>query len=404
MLGVTLASTLTLAGVATARLSADVHTVHLGGEPGLRSVNGASSDPNADPSFVGPVDFVLVGSDTRNGQVEAAAGDPGTDNNDVTILVHVSADHRQLTAVSIPRDLVTSLPPCNNTDTGRTSVAAVGMFNEALARGGVRGGLSCVAAAVARLTGIRPQYAALLKFDGVAAITDAVGGVQVCVSKPIHDRYVGLNLPAGEHLITGSDASAFVRSRHGVADGSDLARISNQQVFLSALARKVTRRGGPLYNPVSLYQLAHAALSNMVVSDNLAKVTTVMELARTVQGMSTSNMLFVQYPTIADPQNPNRLVAGPGAAALNIALRDDTPTNLSNSTTGRGATATQGASAPGDSSNATEAPNGATATGPIRTPSPTGPASATSAASTPLPSSITGQSANEATCSVGSGN
>ncbi|MBK0296730.1 LytR family transcriptional regulator, partial [Bacillus sp. S34] len=68
-----------------------------------------------------------------------------------------------------------------------------------------------------------------------------------------------------------------------------------QQVFLSALLRKVTS-DGTLSNPITLYKLAGAALSNMTLSDGLAQARTLVGLAGALRGMSTANMLFVQYP------------------------------------------------------------------------------------------------------------
>src|SRR6185437_10643347 len=130
------------------------------------------------------------------------------------------------------------------------------------------GGLSCVVLTAEALTGLTIPYAAEISFDGVSAMSDAVGGVTVCLATPLTDPYVGLNLPAGQQTLVGAQALAFVRSRHGVGDGSDLGRISNQQLFLSALLRTVTS-AGVLTNPLTLYTLAKAATSNATLSDTL---------------------------------------------------------------------------------------------------------------------------------------
>lgn len=389
---VVLVSATSVAAIAAGTLSSAVETVHIG-PTGKPAVTGAAA-------LRGAVDFVIVGSDTRQGQVEAAEGDPGGLNNDVTMLVHISADHQQMTAISIPRDTVGPLPACVDTDTGEQRPATTGMFNTALARGGSAGGLNCVVAAVANLTGVQAEFAGIFKFDGVAAMSSAVGGVDVCIAEPIHDRYVGLHLEPGVRTLEGRTASAFLRSRHGVADGSDLGRISNQQVFLSALARKVLAPGGTLSNPVQLYQLAHAALSNMIVSDNLKSADTMVSLALTMQGMDLSRVLFVQYPTVEDPMDVNRLVVDQEAAhALNVAVQQDEKTTLSASALGRGAVAS--------TTPPTAAPDPGTGSSvPTQAPTPTPGAATTSTPTqqpTALPSSITGQTASEATCSKGSG-
>lgn len=399
LLGITaivaVTSATSIAAIAVGSLGSSVQTVRIGAA-------GKPSRTGAD-ALRGAVDFVVVGSDTRQGQTEATEGDPGTLNNDVTMLVHISADHQQMTAVSIPRDTVMELPACVDTDSGQTRPAERAMFNEALARGGNQGGLRCVVAAVQSLTGVEAQFAGILKFDGVAAMSTAVGGVDVCVATPIHDPYVGLDLEPGIHPIEGQTASAFLRSRHGVGDGGDLGRISNQQVFLSALARKVLAPGGALSNPVTLYKLAQAALSNMILSDNLTSPDTMISLALTLKGMDLSKVLFVQYPTLPNPADINRLIVDEQPAqALNVALQTDAKTNLNDSALGGGATKqSSDSTAP---SKSTSAPS---STAPAAHESPSdGPATAapsTAATSTALPSTITGQTAAEATCSKGSG-
>lgn len=399
---VVLASATSVAAIAAGTLSSAVETVHIG-PTGKPAVTGAAA-------LEGAVDFVLVGSDTRQDQAEAVEGDPGTLNNDVTMLVHISADHQQMTAISIPRDTVGPLPACVDSDSGERHPATTGMFNTALARGGTANGLNCVVAAVANLTGVQATFAGIFKFDGVAAMSEAVGGVDVCIAEPIHDRYVGLHLEPGVRTLEGRTASAFLRSRHGVADGSDLGRISNQQVFLSALARKVLAPGGTLSNPVQLYRLAHAALSNMIVSDNLKSADTMVSLALTMQGMDLSKILFVQYPTVEDPADRNRLVVDQAAAhALNVAVQDDAKTTLSASALGRGAVAapggqTSGAASSSPAAPATGAPGTGATTGGRRPTAPATPGrSAPAERPTALPSSITGQTASEQTCSKGSG-
>jgi anionic cell wall polymer biosynthesis LytR-Cps2A-Psr (LCP) family protein len=74
---------------------------------------------------------------------------------------------------------------------------------------------------------------------------------------------------AGTYELRGVDALAFLRSREGVGDGSDLTRISSQQVYLSALVRKL-KSEDTLGDPKKVYDLAKAALSKMQLSTSLA--------------------------------------------------------------------------------------------------------------------------------------
>ncbi len=400
-LAVLLVSGTSVAAIAGAQLAAAPETVEL-------STDDQSTARTADITAIdGGANILLIGSDTRVGQFDSDEDVEGA-RNDVTMLVHISQDHQQLTAVSFPRDLMVPIPTCTNPATGTTYPAATAaMFNTALGNGGV----SCVVDTVENLTGLSIPYAGLITFDGVIEMSNALGGVDVCVAEPIDDTFTGLHLTAGSHSLEGSDALAFLRTRHGVGDGSDLARISSQQVFLSALLRKVTAEG-TLSEPVTLYKLAGAALSNMTLSDGLARPRTLVALASALRGMSTANMLFVQYPVADDPADKARVIVDQETAhTLNVALQNDVRSSLSDSSTGRASEespsrggTSSGSSGAAGSSGGTEAPSadpstpgaatGSTAPTPSATRTPT-------ATATPLPSSITGQSASERTCSVG---
>ncbi len=381
-LAVVLVSGTSVAAIAGAQLASAPKSVQL-------STDDQSAAKTADITAIkGGANILLIGSDTRVGQFDSNEDVEGA-RNDVTMLIHVSQDHSQLTAVSFPRDLMVPIPACTNPETGTSYPAATSaQFNTALGNGGV----SCVVDTVENLTGLSIPYAGLITFDGVIEMSNALGGVDVCVAKDIDDTYTGLHLTAGSHSLEGSDALAFLRTRHGVGDGSDLARISSQQVFLSALLRKVTS-DGTLSNPITLYKLAGAALSNMVLSDGLNQPKTLVGLAGMLRGMSTSSMLFVQYPVVDDPADSARVIVDQATAhTLNVALQTDEKTTLSDSSTGRASEDQSGSASAAPSTAATPSSE------------PTGTSTSTSAASpssTPLPSSITGQSAAEETCSVG---
>lgn len=357
--------------------------IHLASLPG----HNAQQIPTVG-SISGAVNLLLTGTDTRTNQGGAfdtsaeLAGSSGAGSNDVTMILHISADHQSATVVSIPRDLIVAFPACP--DGNSTTPASSGdMFNTGLSRGG----LSCVVLAAENLTGLSIQYAAEISFDGVIAMSNAVGGVSVCLATPVVDPYVGLNLPAGQQTLVGSTALAFVRSRHGVGDGSDLGRISNQQLFLSALLRKITT-AGVLSNPITLYSLAHAAVTNMQLSDTLTSPTTLVAIALALKNVSLSNIVFLQYPAVSDPANANRVIPDVAAATiLDNALVADQPVTLTG-TVGRATV--QNTAAPAATST------------PTATSTSTAPATATPASSAvALPSSVTGQTAAEQTCTKG---
>lgn len=241
--------------------------------------------------FEGAFTLLLVGNDDGNGDEKYGVRDHAL--NDVNILLHVSEDHTKATAISVPRDMFVSAPKCTDPETGVTQPAAIGIkINSTLSRGG----LKCVVDTFRQMTGETIDYAAMIQFNGVIALSNAVGGVPVCVSADIDDPESGLKMTAGAHTIAGDEALAFLRTRHGVGDGSDLARISNQQVFLSSLMRTL-KSADTLSNPTKVFEIANAVADNMTLSSNLASIPTIASLAYSLKNIPLDDITFIQYPT-----------------------------------------------------------------------------------------------------------
>ncbi|PPF75448.1 LytR family transcriptional regulator [Subtercola sp. Z020] len=367
----------------------------------LQTADGGQAAPVSVGAIEGGVNLLLVGTDTRTDQgsgfEDAANQDAssGLGNNDVTILLHISADHSNAAVISFPRDMMGPVPECPdpNGDGGTVDATDFAMFNTTLSRGG----LSCTVLTVEAITGLKIPYAAEISFAGVSAMSTAVGGVTVCLASPVVDPYTGLDLEAGPQDLVGDEALAFVRTRHGVADGSDLGRISNQQVFLSALMRKVTS-AGVLANPVTLYQLANAAGSNMSLSTSLTNPNSMVSIALALKDVNLSNLVFVQYPVVDDPDDANRVVPDDSAAAiLNAALVNDQPLTITGGT-GQAAEADPNAT-PAETAGPSDAGT-PPADGTTPTDTPTD-APAATPSTVALPSTVTGQTAAEETCTVG---
>jgi len=370
-LAVVLISGTSVAGYAVWQLSNNL-------KPGVDiSFPGGAAPPAVGP-IQGPVNILLVGSDSGGGDV-ATFGKRGENLNDVTMLLHISPVSHVAIAVSFPRDMYVPISGCSHSPGTRK-------INEAL----TNGGLACAVSTVSALTGLDIGYAAEIQFQGVIGMSDAIGGVDVCVGKPIHDLQIGLSLSAGEHTLQGFEALQFLRSRHGINGGSDTSRISNQQLFLSALMRKVKSKD-VLTNPITLYKLANAATVNMQLSNSLNHVDTMVSIAAALKDVSLSSMVFAQYPTGSTTVNGvgGLLPRKADAQVLMNAIAADQPVVVAG--VGGGAIA-------GD--NIVETPS------PAPTPATTGP-SATPTVPPPtsgpvtLPRSITGQAATEQTCSSG---
>jgi LCP family protein required for cell wall assembly len=293
----------------------------------------------ADPFGRVPINILVIGSDTRSSAANCKlGGDCHTGpaaNADVEMLVHVSADRSNITAMSIPRDTVTDLPGCKNTKTGAAVGARYGQINGTLTYGP-----GCTVAAVHQLTGVPIDHFVMVDFAGVISMSDSVGGVQVCVSDNVYDPYSHLKLAKGKHTLKGLAALEFVRSRHGFGDGSDLGRTYAQHAFLSAVIRSVKRKG-VLLNPTKVLSLAQAATKALTVDNGLGSIKKLIDLGTDLNKVDGDRVTFTTMQTAADPANPNRVVVAPAARNLFSAIIND----RSLSAPGGGAgTATAGAS------------------------------------------------------------
>ena len=181
----------------------------------------------------------------------------------------------------------------------------------------------CVVKTIQSELGITIPFAGIVQFMGVAGLSEAVGGVEVCVAEPIEDEYTGTFLEAGNHTLSGVAALQFLRTRHGVGDGSDLARISNQQVFLSSLARTL-QSNGTLGDPVKLYSIAKAALANMQLSDSLMDPTRMISIAKALKDTDLNKIAFIQYPT-AYVDGGGAVAPTSSAEYVRTALQTDMP-------------------------------------------------------------------------------
>jgi LCP family protein required for cell wall assembly len=351
-------------------------------------------------SIDGAFNVLAVGADNAPGQSSASFGDRQATLNDSNILLHVSADHTQAVAVSFPRDLITDQPQCGNSPA---------VQNRSLNTAYGRGGLSCVVKTVEQVSGLKIPFAVQMSFSGVVDLSDAIGGVPVCVTSSIDDPYTGLKLSKGDHTVSGSTALAFLRDRHGVGDGSDLSRISSLQQFLSSLVRKV-KSNGTLEDPTKLYRLAKVASKTVTLSTSLAKPDTMVGIARTFQGIGLNRITFVQYPgTTTDPSYPDKVVPIQATAdQLMHAIATDHAFTLGADSVGRGSTSESGTSS-GSSGSGSSGTDGSSASSANAGSANAGGANAGSANAGSKPSAtakpeqisgVTGQTAQQRTCAV----
>jgi len=321
---VALVSTVAVAGYAYTNITGQISAaaVDIGGD-----------EPVVAPPFLGAIEggfnMLVVGTDNDSNQ-GTAYGERDATLNDVNILIHVAADHQSAVVVSFPRDLVIPQPECDDSD-----AVSAQPLNASWERGG-ENGLGCVVATIRDLTGLSIPYAAATSFNGVIEMTNAVGGVQVCLAGPIDDPYSGLNLPEGYSTIAGADALAFLRSRHGVGDGSDLARIGSQQQYLSSLLRTI-KDSSTLSDPTKVYGLAQAVAQNITPSTSLKGADTLVSLALSLKDVDLSKVNFVSYPVTAYVDDANKVQPNESLAAQLVErIATDQPFTLDANSTSTG--------------------------------------------------------------------
>ncbi|MER6980538.1 LCP family protein [Streptomyces carpinensis] len=297
---------------------------HLNGNINSVSLDGKGGTEKADAFGRTPINILVMGSDGRTSQADCQLGGGCSrtgvqtgSNADVQMVVHISADRSNATVMSIPRDTMTHVPACKDSASGQSTAGYYGQINSAL-----QYGPACQVATVHQLTGITIDHFVKLDFSGVVKMSDAVGGVPVCVSDDVYDTYSHLKLSKGTHTLKGVAALEFVRSRHGFGDGSDLGRTVSQHIFLSAMIRKF-KSAGTLTDPAAVYDLADAATKALTVDDGLGSVKKLVALAADLNKVPTKRMTFTTMQTAPDPNNRDRVVVGAGAGSLFSTIASD---------------------------------------------------------------------------------
>ncbi|MDF3301566.1 LCP family protein [Streptomyces tropicalis] len=307
---------------------------HLNGN--LRKGQRSSGDGKArrsQPNAAGqtPVNILLIGSDSRNSDANVALG--GSRDNrgnpplgDVQMLVHLSADRRSASVVSIPRDTRVAIPQCTDPATGKVYPPVTTIINESLARGGA----GCTLATWEKVTGVYIDHWMTIDFAGVVRMADAIGGVDVCTRQNVWDRPLpgvpggsGLKTTAGTHKVRGKQALQWLRTRH--AWGSDLLRARAQHMYLNSMIR--TLKGQNAFTGTGrLMDLAEAATKSLQVSEEIGTVKKLYDLGTQLKTVPTDRITMTTMPNVPDPLNRDHVVPdGADAEKVWRMIRDDVP-------------------------------------------------------------------------------
>ncbi|SCF91173.1 LCP family protein [Streptomyces sp. Ncost-T10-10d] len=266
--------------------------------------------------------LLVLGSDSRAGAENkelGGGGDVSGARSDTAMVVHIPEGRTKAVAVSIPRDTLVTRPECTKADGSTVPSANRVMFNSVYSQVGP----ACVVKTVEKMSKVRIDHYLEINFAGFKDLVDAIGGVTVDVPQDIDDKSSGLHLTKGTHKLDGTQSLAYVRTRHGIGDGSDLGRIGLQQQFLLALLSEVKSQD-MLGSPTKSYKIANSATKSLTTDSGLASLTSLADFGRSMNGVNPDTMETIMLPVAYDKQDRNRVVAAqPQAGELWKAIRHD---------------------------------------------------------------------------------
>ncbi len=260
----------------------------------------------------GAVDILMVGTDSRtdahgNALTQSEldslrAGDEVASNTDTIVLIRVPNDGSSATAISIPRDAYVEVPGIGKSkinaaygatkENKRLELVEQGVSDKDADSQSTEAGREALIESVADLTGVTVDHYAEVGLLGFVLLTDAVGGVNVCLNAPVDEPLSGANFPGGEQTLSGADALSFVRQRHDLPRG-DLDRIVRQQVFMASLVRSVLS-AKTLSNPSKLSQLSSAVQRSVVLDSDWD----IIQFATRLQDLAGGKVKFETIPAV----------------------------------------------------------------------------------------------------------
>jgi LCP family protein required for cell wall assembly len=239
--------------------------------------------------------ILLVGDDHRpDGATQAeldqlsTTDDGGGTNTDTMMILHIPANGKSATLISLPRDSWVDVPG-----------HGMNKLNAAFSLGG--GGTDATAGAklliqtVQNLTGLSIDHYVRVSLLGFYNIAQALGPIQVCLNNAVDDPYSGADFPAGVSTLDAKQALSFVRQRHGLPRG-DLDRVVRQQYFLSVEAHKFLS-AGTLLNPAKLTKVLDAVSGSLETDPGL----NFLQLAAQLQGLTGGKIQSATIPISGTP-------------------------------------------------------------------------------------------------------
>ncbi|MBV2367084.1 LCP family protein [Streptomonospora sp. NEAU-YY374] len=283
----------------------------------------------------GALNFLVIGSDTRDGMDRGRRADLGVGQadgrrSDTMMLVHLNHDRDHITVVGIPRDSWVDIP-----GHGKDKINAAYSY----------GGPALAVQTVESATHVRIDHYVEVDFSGFVDVVDALGGIEVCLTEPINDPKAHLDMPAGTHRVDGTEALAFARTRQTA--GGDIDRIDRQQQVVAAMLQTALSTD-TLTDPQRFGAFLDTALGAVTVDEGL-DTAALNELAGQLRDITLDDVTFAQVPLEStDFWTPRGDVAvtWDAAAAADMFARISADKPLEGGTGGAGASAAGGGTAP----------------------------------------------------------
>ncbi|GAA3218556.1 LCP family protein [Oerskovia jenensis] len=256
------------------------------------------------------VNILVLGSDSR-----ISAGDPsqwkaGAQRTDAIMLVHLPADRKSAQVVSFPRDSWVPIP-----GHGEAKINAAFSY----------GGPALMIETVEQLTGVRIDHFALTDFTSFTTLTDALGGVLIRIPEDIGDGKK-VQFAAGVHNLSGEEALAYTRQRHGLANG-DFGRAQRQQNWMRSILAKVNNNRNDVPRMTSFF----TAFSESVAVDEGFTMDRIQDLYLSARGLSTNDVTFLTAPHAGT----GRSADGQSIVVLDRGLLDPLMASFADDTSGR---------------------------------------------------------------------
>jgi LCP family protein required for cell wall assembly len=237
------------------------------------------------------VNYLIIGSDNRQVPGGAAFGSHQMENlSDTVILAHLAGDGKSARLISFPRDMLVHIPSCKRW-TGSKGVSAprTDKFNVAYSLGGPE----CTIKTVEQISGFAIDDYIVVSLPGFVQISNALGGVEVCVPNAVNDKQSSIFLPAGRYKVKGVQALGFVRERDQLGG----SRIRRQQEFLASAIKSATRTG-LLANPPKLYHLLD--VTTKAITTGHLNLDGLRKLAQRFRDIKPGNVTFYTVPTLPE--------------------------------------------------------------------------------------------------------